>query len=81
MLDNFLEPDQLALILARLRETIDLDTSSKEERQTVVRSLIAGVRMTKRWGMTAMMMSRKEKELGQEVWTSAGGTGDWTKRT
>lgn len=81
MLDNFLEPDQLALILARLRDTIDLDTSAKEERQTVVRDLIAGVRMTKRWAMTAMMMSKKEKELGQEVWTSAGGTGDWTKRT
>jgi len=81
MLDNFLEPDQLALILARLRDTIDLDTSSLEERQTVVRHLLAGVRMTKRWGMTAMMMSRKEKELGQEVWTSARGTGDWTKRT
>jgi hypothetical protein len=81
MLDNFLEPDQLALILARLRDTIDLDAASKEERQKVVRDVIAGVRMTKRWGMTAMMMSRKEKELGQEVWTSAGGMGDWTRST
>jgi hypothetical protein len=81
MLDNFLEPDQLALILARLRDTIDLDAASKEERQKVVRDVIAGVRMTKRWGMTAMMMSRKERDLGQEVWTSAGGTGDWTKST
>ena len=81
MLDNFLEPDQLALILARLRDTIDLDVTSKEKRQTVVKDLIAGLRMTKRWGMTAMMMSSKEKQLGQEVWTSAGETGDWTKRT
>jgi chromosome condensin MukBEF complex kleisin-like MukF subunit len=81
MLDNFLEPDQLALILARLRDTIDLNTGLKEERQKVVKDLIAGLRLTKRWGMTAMMMSRKEKDLGQEVWISAGGTGDWTKRT
>jgi hypothetical protein len=81
MLDNFLEPDQLALILARLRDTINIDVTSKEKRQTVVKDLIAGLRMTKRWGMTAMMMSKKEKDLGQEVWTSAGGAGDWTKRT
>jgi hypothetical protein len=81
MLDNFLEPDQLALILARLRDTMELDTASKEKRQKVVKDLIAGLRMTKRWAMTAMMMSSKEKQLGQEVWTSAGGTGDWTKRT
>jgi hypothetical protein len=81
MLDNFLEPDQLALILARSRDTMELDTASKEERQKVVKDLIAGLRLTKRWTMTAMMMSKKEKDLGQEVWISAGGTGDWTKRT
>jgi hypothetical protein len=81
MLDNFLEPDQLALLLARLRDAIALDAGSKEERQKVVKDLIAGLRMTKRWGMTAMMMSKKEKDLGQEVWTLTGGTGDWTKGT
>lgn len=79
MLDNFLEPDQLALILARLQETLNLDPMEKEERGEVVRGFMSGLRMTRRWAMTAIMLSAKEKQLGQEVWTSAGGSGDWTK--
>jgi hypothetical protein len=81
MLDNFLEPNQLALILARLRDTISIDVAKEDERKKVVIDFVAGLRMTKRWGMTAMMLSSKEKQLGQEVWTSAGGTGDWTKKS
>lgn len=79
MLDNFLEPDQLALILARLRDTLDLEHEGMQERQEVVRGFMSGLRMTRRWGMTAIMLSAKEKQLGQEVWTVAGGVGDWTK--
>ena len=80
MLDNFLEPDQLALILTRLRESLD-SASVQEERKKVIVDFVAGLRMTRRWSMTAMMLSSEEKQLGQEVWTIAGGTGDWAKRT
>jgi hypothetical protein len=78
MLDDVLEPDQLALILGRLRETIDLDVEGVKES---VKSFITGLRMTKRWIMTVIMLSSKEKQLGQEIWSLVGGEGDWTRRS
>jgi hypothetical protein len=81
MLDNFLEPAQLAIILARLQDTMNLDLATKEEREEVVVDFMAGLRLTRRWGMTTMMLSSKEKQLGQEVWNTVGGNGDWTKKT
>lgn len=75
MLDNFLEPDQLALILRRLRETLDLPGSHEE----VVRLFMIGLTQTRRWAMTSIMLSKQEKELAQSVWKRAGGQGDWAK--
>jgi hypothetical protein len=76
MVDNFLEPDQIPLILDRLRETLALEEADPE----VVRRFIAGMTQTKRWAMTAFMLSRGERALGQEVWEKAGGEGDFTRR-
>jgi hypothetical protein len=81
MLDNFLEPDQLALILVRLQEMLESDQRQGKETKEVVRGFMSGLRMTRRWSMTAIMLSVKEKQLGQEVWSAAGGAGDWTKGT
>ena len=79
MLDNILEPDQLALILVRLQETLDLDGGTKEERMAGVRAFVTGLRRTNRWSMTVIMLSSKERQMGQDIWESVGGTGDWTK--
>jgi hypothetical protein len=79
MLDNFLEPDQLALTLSRLRETLGLEPVEKADRQETVMGFMAGMRMTRRWAMTAIMLSGKERQLGQDIWESAGGAGDWTR--
>jgi hypothetical protein len=81
MLDNFLEPDQLALILSRLRETLGLEEVEKGERAEVVTGFVTGMRKTRRWAMTAIMLSGKERQLGQDIWDSAGGAGDWTRGT
>lgn len=82
MFDDLLEPDQLALILRRLDETLELDQSSSrpDERKEAVKRFMSGMTVTRRWAMTAIMLSRSEKELGQRVWGRAGGDGDWTKR-
>lgn len=79
MLDNILEPDQLALILVRLQETLDLDVGTKEERMAGVKAFVNGLRRTNRWSMTVIMLSNKERQMGQDIWGSVGGTGDWTK--
>lgn len=76
MLDNFLEPDQIPLMLDRLHETLALEEAVPE----VVRRFIAGMTQTKRWAMTAIMLSKRERALGQEVWERAGGEGDFTRR-
>lgn len=79
MLDNILEPDQLALILVRLQETLDLDVGTREERMAGVKAFVTGLRRTNRWSMTVIMLSSKERRMGQDIWESVGGTGDWTK--
>lgn len=78
MLDNFLEPDQLTLILKRLNETLDQDQDQSDP--GVVRRFMVGMTQTKRWAMTAIMLSKTERALGQEVWSKAGGQGDFARR-
>jgi hypothetical protein len=80
MLDDILEPDQLALTLARLQETVNLDEGTKEERMESIKGFVNGLRMTSRWGMTIIMLSSKERQMGEDVWDSVGGIEDWTKR-
>lgn len=75
MLDNFLEPDQIPLILNRLKETLALDSSDPG----VVRRFMVGMTQTRRWAMTAIMLSKAERALGQEVWSKAGGQGEFTR--
>ena len=78
MLDNFLEPDQLTLILTRLNETLDLE--GEDRAKEVVRRFMVGMTQTRRWGMTAIMLSKAERALGQGVWSTAGGEGDFARR-
>jgi len=63
----------------RLQETINLDVGTKEERSKGVRAFVTGLRRTNRWSMTVIMLSSKERRMGQDIWESVGGTGDWTK--